>query len=452
MQHTACGMQPMRLPAATMLLAAASMCITAGSAANVLPAIPTGLRCGKATASSVTLEWQPAAAPAERAAGALHLYDLEAGTTRAKAEAFPFSSITVPAASTSATIVELKHGTDYFFKLRVHCGVAASGGLAGCAGGDLQMISGWSNFTAAIPCTTATLESGAAAASGGELLPQPLVETFWLEAWRVTENQLTTPDFLANHNSGDLDGDVAFLSHSGGTGTSNFFDFMTSPRVRYCVEIAKVDLSSVGRTSSYPPFLKQNETFSDYASCNGFGRGGAPYAPGPPDPLEWQNYSCLCDNHIDRTFAHQTKAQLCGFCGDCGGEGGFGMTCNCSESSLAASRQHVGFMPFVLPIPNMWGPPPPPTPGPPIKPMGYGGWYHFPSGGKCPDDGTPVGTDGCTWRRAPRAHMLYGQDLLDAGWNATSAVGRTGDGIIAGNKKAVQASVGKLTSKCCGCD
>ena len=56
-------------------------------------------------------------------------------------------------------------------------------------------------------------------------------------------------------------------------------------------------------------------TPQDYASCNGFGRGGAPYAPGPPDPLEWQNYTCLCDNWIDRTFAHQSAAPLCAICG-----------------------------------------------------------------------------------------------------------------------------------------
>ena len=28
-------------------------------------------------------------------------------------------------------------------------------GLAGCSGGDAQMIAGWSNFSTVIPCTTA---------------------------------------------------------------------------------------------------------------------------------------------------------------------------------------------------------------------------------------------------------------------------------------------------------
>ena len=28
--------------------------------------------------------------------------------------------------------------------------------------------------------------------------------------------------------------------------------------------------------------------------------------------------------------------------------------------------------------------------------MAYGGWYHWPAAAKCPDDGTPVGTNGCT--------------------------------------------------------
>ena len=80
----------------------------------------------------------------------------------------------------------------------------------------------------------------------------------------------------------------------------------------------------------------------------------------PADPLAWQNYTCICDNGIDRQFAHQTTAQIKQICGSSsreslGGEekaeGGFpGMDCNCSASSLATSAKYAGFMPFVLPV------------------------------------------------------------------------------------------------------
>ena len=35
--------------------------------------------------------------------------------------------------------------------------------------------------------------------------------------------------------------------------------------------------------------------------------------PGPG--LGWQNYTCVCDNHIDRVIAGQTDEQLTKFCG-----------------------------------------------------------------------------------------------------------------------------------------
>ena len=47
----------------------------------------------------------------------------------------------------------------------------------------------------------------------------------WLEVFRVTENMMPWPDFLANHNTGDLHGDVAFMSR----GSGRFFNFSFSP-------------------------------------------------------------------------------------------------------------------------------------------------------------------------------------------------------------------------------
>ena len=42
--------------------------------------------------------------------------------------------------------------------------------------------------------------------------------------------------------------------------------------------------------------------------------------------------------------------------------------------------------------------------------------YHFPRDGAC-HEGEPLGTNGCTWRRISAARMLYGEDLLAAGWD-----------------------------------
>lgn len=419
----------------------APLVLAASAGADVgrtVPAPPTALRCAKSTSTSVQLTWT--ASP-----GSIHLYDLEAGATEASTEAMPFSSVTV--SGTTATIDELKPATDYFFKVRAHC---AATGFDGCTGGDRQMIAGWSNFSKIVPCTTSPATTAGSQLSATGTLPSPAVDTMWLEVYRVTENMKTSPDFLANHNTGDLQGDSAFLTNSGGSmapghSRSNFFDFVISPRVRYCVEIQKVDLSGVPRSSSYPPFLPINQSFSDYLSCNGR-RGG-----GDGDPLGWENYTCICDNWIDRTFSHQTDEQLAKFCPD-----KMSSACRCSNASLATSNRYVGFMPMVLPIHMPFGPAPPPAPGPP--PTEYGGWYHFPAETKCPDDGTPVGTHGCTWRRDPRAHMVYGKDLVAAGWNTSvggfgheSGGATVSSAAVIANTKAMEKAMESLTTRCCGC-
>ena len=213
----------MPMPPPTKALALALLLPLA--AAQAVPRPPTGLRCAAATSSSVTLDWMDSSAP-----GSIHIYDLEAGSTAAEARDFPFASVTVAAPATpspslgfgaKATIEELRPSTDYFFKVRAHC---SESGLLGCHGGAEQMIAGWSNFSAVIPCTTK-------AADDEEPPPAPAtpvgggVETMWLEVFRVTENMMPWPDFLANHNTGDLHGDVAFMSR----GSGRFFNFSFSP-------------------------------------------------------------------------------------------------------------------------------------------------------------------------------------------------------------------------------
>lgn len=74
--------------------------------------------------------------------------------------------------------------------------------------------------------------------------------TTWIQTHRVTENSRADVDFLANHNSGTLQADVAFMSFQGNS--SRFFDFLHSPESRFCVEIEKVNLSAIKRTPSNP--------------------------------------------------------------------------------------------------------------------------------------------------------------------------------------------------------
>jgi hypothetical protein len=153
------------------------------------------------------------------------------------------------------------------------------------------------------------------------------------------------PHHQANHNSGTLEADTPFLT----TAAGRFFDFESSPRVRYCVEIAKVDLSSIKRTPSNPPSVPTNTAFSEYLSCNGAhgGNGGHSSPPHPPPAAigQWGNYSCICDNRIDRVLAHQTVAQLAQYCPASASDN----TCVCAAGSVSASTIHTGWMPVSLP-------------------------------------------------------------------------------------------------------
>ena len=82
----------------------------------------------------------------------------------------------------------------------------------------------------------------------------------------------------------------------------------------------------------------------------------------------------------------------------------------------------------------------------------YGGWYSHPGATKCPDDGTAVGTAGCTWRRDPHATMLYGQDLVDSGWNrSTGGDHHPTDAGIKANAAAMRRAFDKISDTCCGC-
>eukprot|EP00035_Acanthoeca_spectabilis_P025849 m.460135 g.460135 ORF g.460135 m.460135 type:complete len:511 (-) comp21943_c0_seq1:139-1671(-) len=262
--------------------------------------------------------------------------------------------------------------------------------------------------------------------------------TIWINPHRVSENLLTTVDFLANHNSGTLQGDVGFMTFAGNS--SHFFNLFGSPLTSFCVEMAKVDLSGLNRTSSNPPSIPTDNQFADYISCNG-------NRDDPPNG--WGNYTCVCDNTIDRVIAHQPAAFIEKLCGD--GPIMPEKLCTCGAESLAASARYTGFMATSLPWIHMHrGPSGSPIPDPPATITPFGGWYSHPSGTKCADTTGQVGDGGCTWRRDPRARMVYGAGLVAAGWvipqNATTA-------DILGNVKAATKAFNAIpmTPRCCGC-
>jgi hypothetical protein len=77
-------------------------------------------------------------------------------------------------------------------------------------------------------------------------------DTVWINPHRVTENDLTTLDFLSNHNSGTLDADVGFITMGGNS--SHFFKlyvtFPSLPLPRYFPFPSLATLLSL----PFPPF------------------------------------------------------------------------------------------------------------------------------------------------------------------------------------------------------
>lgn len=123
--------------------------------------------------------------------------------------------------------------------------------------------------------------------------------TVWINPHRISENELLTVDFLANHDSGTIEGDVGFMTFAGNS--SHFFNLFGSPLTAHCVEIEKVSLPDAGRTRSNPAAIPIDPQFADYGSCNG---------DRTTQPNGWGNYTCVCDNTIDRVIAHQTVEEI----------------------------------------------------------------------------------------------------------------------------------------------
>jgi len=251
-------------------------------------------------------------------------------------------------------------------------------------------------------------------------------------------------DFLTNHNSADLEGQVAFLSS---TNDNLFFQMTKSPITEYCVERLAAAGGSGGEAG-----------FADYVSCNG---PEADPRNDPADPI------CICNVFPDRMIGLQPSSEMDSACGavQWASDGSHSSPpCNCTGATGVISKwstpnrsdYYVGAMPTWLPY-FYYQTPAAAYPGA----VRFGANYATPRKGECLQDAT-VGDGGCTWLRAPAARVVWGADLLQRGWNRTAVqhwplhrYGPNTSRQILTNLpvfKAAFAGLGQLLSpRCCGC-
>lgn len=409
------------------------------------PSVPTGLVCTP-TGAAVGLAWH--------ADVHADTYEVEVGLSAAAAVDTPVASTT--AAGANATFGGLKSGATYYFKVRAH------GGATG-----IQRDVEWSDFSSPIPCAVPALAEDSAKTAA--TAPSTASTSLYTLMYRVSEvwgNKLwgrtyAPPDFLSSHNSADGPGQSSFLTFAELSLMTASESINTSTITEYCVEGAG-PTSSWGKYLSCPaggnmsawgpqePLCYCAHDIDRYIQhrdfCGGDTWKGGHDSCGSTCGEMWQNAieftqqsgvkcvgcggkSCtdmmnagqpLCsgctsvaqcnklwswvwstkpqlsaDNGHDAptTAAHRTKTRE--------------QNCNCAAGEVDFSLANPG-------IANITWPP------------GLGQWFSTPAGGKCPE-GQPLGSPAvgggggpavthCTWRREPHARMVYGYQLVEAGF------------------------------------
>lgn len=220
--------------------------------------------------------------------------------------------------------------------------------------------------------------------------------------YRVSE-YINQVDFLDNHNSADFYGQAAFLTS---TNDNLFFKLETWPITEYCVEFQQPPKSSS---------TSLNEGFADYASCNG---PEAKPRNNPADPV------CICDVYADRLIALQSVERMTQDCGNVSWypDGSHSdPTCYCKatpESNRSQwtppilSDKYIGMMPTWLPYFYYQ------VPLRKYNRTRFGENFSTPKKGKCLPDQT-IGDGGCTWKPAATSRVIFGDRLLQRGWNNT---------------------------------
>jgi hypothetical protein len=303
----------------------------------------------------------------------------------------------------SGFVPGLDVNTQYKAALRAH--------RKGCAedGGNGT----WSNLTwHESLCRTAingTAGPRARTAINGTAGPNLGPATHWLEVFRVAEAGRTLPDFLDNHDSGDMGGDGAIISAMGDY-------FQSFPITRYCVEVLNTTVANTTTTTSRGAPVPS--PYSDYRSSNppwlleSIGAWGIlPYG----ENTQGAEYNSWCELAPDRYAGHLSRANILAAGCDTNHTSPTFMVCRCSEASSAASRMFTGMMPINLPILSGL----PSQPGVYPRPGTHvGQWYFHPAHGRC-STGKRVGEGGCTWQQSPLSHSIYFDTLNSLGWNST---------------------------------
>mmetsp|Transcript_62186 Transcript_62186/g.157055 ORF Transcript_62186/g.157055 Transcript_62186/m.157055 type:complete len:531 (-) Transcript_62186:114-1706(-) len=298
----------------------------------------------------------------------------------------PFVGFTAPVGRDGvarAMIPGLRPATKYAISVRAH--------RRGKQEGDPEA---WSAVSAA---NTTCLSVGASAASPKipmepEAAPaKQKVATRWLEVYRFA-TAAKLPDFLDQHNAGDLVAEFAMLGQ--------LKSVPNLPLTRYCVEILDTLLPNIttGKMDGEP--IQSN--FADFASC-----------------MQGQ---CMCTHQVDRSIAHLPAKQIQDMCSG-PPMGWSNNTCRCSEQSTEQSGRYVGRLIIPLPLASEagWIKAPftiPPEYPHPVRPSPTGYWYSFPYLGRCPL-GAAVGDQGCTWRRSPVSHTVFSDELVGLDGNMT---------------------------------
>lgn len=294
-------------------------------------------------------------------------YEVQLSSTAA-GQAF---SIFSTAALTADAESLLPH-TTYWVRVRAHSQGAPSLGPGT-----------WGSLGDAKQCQTGASSQEAQAIIGVD------PSTVTLEVMRESEFTYDV-DYLMNHNSGSLLGDVAFLTFSSTDPTKPGFlnvSLKNATFTLFCVDIASVKIPDTITTAG-------NSSFADYLSCNDNGNATDP--------------QCECDNWIDRgiggldpnKYCHQANGSACS-----PAQHGHDCQCKCSASSSQYSSMYTGMMPVKFRGPQI------------------GVWYSHPKAAECAEHNElgkprPDGTT-CTWKRRQSARVLRGWQVLDEGWNAT---------------------------------
>jgi len=227
--------------------------------------------------------------------------------------------------------------------------------------------------------------------------------------------------------------------------------FQRSPITEYCVEHLEAP-----QTDPTPG----GDGFAQYVSCNSDECDGVLLPEGNLPRLP----TCICWVWDDRMISQEPTSRMQAACStDVTIPWVGSKQCNCS---FGANGTDAAKLPEEAPMANYVGRSKvflpyyrykDPMEEYPISILA-GDNLSFPRKRGCKEDQT-LGDGGCTWKRTPFSRMLYGQDLLAKGWNATPvrAVGTVKDELdisyhnIGVFDAALDAISAFVTPRCCGC-